>query len=73
MGKDLFDQMGEKWQSAGVARTETGVFSGGVLSPKTMANLDSQGLGPEGRISCGRKILYPVDNLISWMRGRAKN
>jgi hypothetical protein len=36
-----------------------------------MANLDSKGKGIKGRISMGRKILYPVHEVVAWMEARA--
>ncbi|MCX5829309.1 MAG: hypothetical protein NTV58_15105 [Deltaproteobacteria bacterium] len=63
--------LGAKWPSAIVSREKVGEFSGGVLNPKTMANLDCQGLGPD-RVKIGRKNAYPVPALIDWMRARMK-
>lgn len=64
--------LGEKWRAPIVARTEIREFSGGALSEKYMANLDSSGMGPAGRFRCGRKICYPVDSLIQWMADRSR-
>jgi len=72
MAKDVFQEMADKWPSSAVARTEVKPFSGGMLNSKTMANLDSQGLGPE-RIQVGRKIAYPLGGpkgMVSWLRAR---
>ena len=69
MTKDVFDEMASKWPSAVVARTEIAKFSGGLISAKYLANLDSLRQGPE-RIQCGRKIAYPVTTLVAWMRKR---
>jgi len=63
----LFSNMAERWPSSMVARTEIERFTGGLLSEKYIANLDSRGLGPRGRIRCGRKVAYPVDQLIEWL------
>ena len=72
MGKaDVFQEMADRWPSAVVARVEIGKFSGGLLSPKSMANLDSQGIGPVDRVTCGRKVGYKISSLIQWMRDRA--
>ena len=60
------------WPSSFVARCSIGEFTGGGLSPKRMANLDSSGQGPEGAIRCGRKVLYPVENLVAWMERRCQ-
>ena len=66
---DVFEKMGERWPSAIVARTDVGRFSGGLLKSKTLANMDSQGVGPE-RVTVGRKVAYPVDSLVEWLRDR---
>jgi hypothetical protein len=71
MQKVEFHRLAERWKSAWVSRQEIGSFTGGVISEKYLANLDSRGLGPKGRIRCGRKICYPVDSLIVWLEGRA--
>lgn len=62
--------LAEKWPSSIVARTEVERFTGGLISEKYLANLDSCGKGPEGRIRVGRKIAYPVDKLIEWLAAR---
>ena len=66
-----FSEFAEKWESPVVARAEIGRFSGGLLSPGRVANLDSQGLGPE-RVRIGKKIVYPVGSLVIWMQGRVQ-
>ncbi len=64
--------LANKWPSSVVAREKVGEFTGGIISPKTMANLDATGEGPKGRITVGRKVAYPVDLLIAWLESRAK-
>ena len=59
-----------KWPSSIVARKRVSEFSGGILSEKYLANLDSQGLGPE-RLYIGRQVAYPVGTLVEWMEHRA--
>ena len=60
------------WPSPLIARSEVRTFTGGLLSEKYLANLDSQGKGPAGRVKIGRKIAYNVSDLISWLEGRAE-
>ena len=72
MTKDVFQEMSARWPSAVVARVEVGRFTGGLMSSKYMANLDSAGLGPKGRITCGRKVGYPVNDLVAWLRARSE-
>jgi len=70
---DCFEQMKNNWPSPVVVRQQRHLdrFSGGLLHARTMANLDSAGKGPKERIRMGKKVAYPVDSLIEWMRGRA--
>jgi hypothetical protein len=62
----------DKWPSSMVARSKVGAFSGGLLKPKTLANADSLGVGPSGRIRIGRLVAYDVDSLLDWMRHRTE-
>lgn len=64
--------LAEGWPSEIVWREKVGQFSGGVLDPKTMANLDSCGKGPAGRFRIGRKVVYTVEALIRWIEDRAE-
>ena len=59
------------WGAPYVERSKVAEFSGGALNDRTMANLDSKGQGIKSRIRMGRKILYPVQDLVAWMEGRA--
>lgn len=68
----LFQELASKWPSAFVARTESEKFTGGLIGEKYLANLDSQGKGPAGRIRCGRKVVYPVTNFIKWLEDRSE-
>jgi hypothetical protein len=61
-----------KWPSAIVARDEVKIFTGGTMSSKYLANLDSKKQGPPGRFRCGRKICYPVDQFVKWLESRSK-
>jgi predicted DNA-binding transcriptional regulator AlpA len=70
--EDIFDSMAKRWPSAIVARKEVAKFSGGLLHPRTLANLDSKGLGCPEKIKIGSRIVaYPVDAMIIWLRSRA--
>jgi len=73
MSKDFdFKSLKGKWPSAVVARYKVGEFTGGLVSPGTLANEDSQGTGPAGRFQIGNKTAYPIDSLISWLEAKAK-
>ena len=71
MMKDVFDEMADSWPSEIIARTEIKVFTGGLISPGYIANLDSQGKGPIGRFKVGRKTSYRKKSLVDWLRERA--
>jgi hypothetical protein len=71
--KPNLSKLKECWSSPFVAREKVGVFSGGILHPRTMANLDALGQGPKGRIKiAGKKIAYPVEELVDWMQDRCE-
>ncbi len=69
---NLLASMADKWPSAWVARTEVEKFSGGMIGEKYLANLDSAGKGPAGRIRCGRKVAYPVTEFVKWLEARSE-
>lgn len=69
---DIFDEMVEKWPSPVVARTEVKNFSGGLVHPKSLANLDSLGTGPTEKIVVGGKICYRASILADWLRRRMR-
>jgi hypothetical protein len=73
MSKVTLRSLAERWPSPFVARQEIKTFSGGIISEKYIANLDSQGAGPPGRIRCGRKVAYPVDQLVEWLEKRSES
>lgn len=45
---------------------------GGLLAPKSLANLDSLCEGPECKIRIGKKIGYERDSFLSWFEKRIK-
>jgi len=67
----LFEEMADKWPSSIVARTEIEAFTGGAMKEKYCANLDSAGLGCPGRFRLGRKVVYPIAELVKWLEDRS--
>ena len=53
-----------------VARKNVTTVLGGAISPKTLANADSLGKGPEGRTTCGRTVVYETASLLKWMNSK---
>jgi len=43
----------------------------GVISRKTLSNLDSLGQGPPSR-HVGRLVVYPRDEFVEWLKERFK-
>lgn len=68
-----FTDLKAKWPSSLVSRNVIDRFSGGLISPRYIANLDCRGLGPSERIRVGRKVAYPVDSLCDWLAERSNN
>ena len=67
----FFRSMADKWPSSVVARSEIPTFTGGLITKKYMQNLDSCGLGVPGRFRVGKKVAYPVAELIAWLEARS--
>ena len=44
-----------------------------IYKPRTLANLDCQGRGPEGRMTVGGKVCYPRDQVVIWFASQVKN
>ncbi len=66
-----FQAMAEKWPSGIVSRAEVPRFTGGLISEKYIANLDSVGKGCPGRFRIGRKIAYSITEMIAWLEARS--
>jgi len=71
MKESVFQQMAERWKAPVVARTEIEAFSGGAMKSKYAANLDAAGMGPAGRFRIGRKVVYPIRELVAWLESRS--
>ena len=54
-----------------VARKKIDQYLGGIISKNYLANLDSDGLGPN-RVRVGRNIGYLRDELVDWLESRIK-
>ena len=67
----IFEQMAKKWKSPICARTSIEAFTGGAMKEKYAANLDAAGLGCPGRFRMGRRVVYPVAELVKWLETRS--
>lgn len=63
--------LAEKWPSPFVAREELERFTGGILTAKYAANLDSLGKGIRGRFRTGKKVVYPTAAVIEFLEKRS--
>lgn len=66
----LETQLQERYP-AGIPRCQIGIASGGVLHPRTMANRDSRGDGISGRFAIGRRVIYPVKNVVQFLQQKS--
>lgn len=67
----VFDELKDYCRRDFVFREDIKKITGGLLNHNTMAQLDSRGLGIKNRIMIGRRIAYPIDELISWLEKNA--
>ena len=44
-----------------------------IYKPRTLANLDCKGRGPDGRMTVGGKVCYPRDQVVIWFAAQVKN
>jgi len=65
-----FQELVDQWPSPFVARGEVPRFSGGSYKSKSMANMDSLGVGPP-RLKIGRRVVYRARDLAAWLQARS--
>lgn len=72
--KSFWQKQAELWRQngkAGVARSEIKIFTCGTMSPKYLANISCQGLGPPA-IRQGREVIHPLETLVPWLEARTQ-
>lgn len=52
------------------ARKHVKKLLGGLISPGTLANLDSMGLGPSVKVRVGKHVGYERSSFIQWLKTR---
>jgi hypothetical protein len=70
--KVYFDQLRQAWSSPIVPRKLAGEASGRTVSPKSLANMDCAGEGPEGAFKIGGAMVYPAESFFDWLEARAR-
>lgn len=53
-----------------LSRRSASAAIGGVLTPRTLANLDCTNNGPP-RIRVGRKVVYETDKFFKWLESKS--
>ncbi len=56
-----------------ISRKEAARLSGGLISEKTLANLDCLGEGPGEKIRLGKRIGYSVESYATWFADRIES
>ncbi len=51
-------------------REEAARQLGGLLSAKTLANMDAHGTGPTLKQRIGKKVAYERETFLSWLKSR---
>lgn len=65
----IFDNLRSKAPEI-ITRKKLQELTGGLVSEKTLANLDSDGSGIQPRMRIGGKICYPKDAAVTWLKNR---
>jgi hypothetical protein len=60
----------QNWPAPVIARSEISTFTGGLLAPRSLANLDCLKKGPGGKVRLGRSVGYEKGKLIEWLLAR---
>ncbi len=68
----VFEELKDYCYGNFVFREDIKKITGGLLNHNTMAQLDSKGLGIKNRIMIGRKVAYPINELILWLEKNTK-
>ncbi len=68
--KPDFSQIIKNNPAGYILRSNLTKATGGLLHGRTMANLDSMGIGIKGRISIGRKVAYKVEAVVEYLQSK---
>lgn len=67
---DILKAGWQAWPAPIIARSEIGTFTGGLIAPRSLANLDSLRKGPSRKVKLGRSVGYEKAALIEWLTAR---
>ena len=65
---ELFFSRLESFLPPVFTREEAARHMGGLLSAKTLNNIDYRGEGPEVRVRVGKKVGYERETFVQWLR-----
>lgn len=63
-------KMFEDYTAPVISRDQIELWSGGLVRARTLANKDSLGIGIRGKFRCGRRIGYPIENVIEYLEAQ---
>jgi phage terminase Nu1 subunit (DNA packaging protein) len=69
---DAFDKIKEKCRKQYVSRKELWDLTGGIIKPRTVTDLDHKGIGIPNSVIIGHKRVYPIDEVIEWLRANSR-
>ena len=72
VGSSQFFDVIEKELPSVFTRQHAAKVLGGIVSPKTLANLDSLNQGPSVRVRVGSKVGYEKESFMRWLKGRVR-
>ena len=58
------------WQSPFITRDQLHKVTGGLIHPRTIRNLDSLGKGINGKFNIGRKVVYPIEEVVKFLEDK---
>jgi hypothetical protein len=67
--EQIFDNLSRKAPEI-LTRQKIHELTGGLISSKTLANLDSEGDGIQPRLRIGGKVAYPKEAVIEFLKRR---
>lgn len=70
--EDFIKTLVGNWPGGIVLRRDIARFSSGAFAPGTLANNDSRGTGPAGRMLIGKNTAYPVRDAAEWVADRMR-
>ncbi len=72
LGTESFFQALEQNLPPVFTRKTASEMTGGIISPKTLSNLNAMGKGPP-KVKTGSKVAYERATFVQWLRARMDN